>query len=231
MIGIGRVGGQKRAFIERQFGVNDGMFGSNAERGALRAFLRIAASALVLLTMMSCADSAVEPAESVTPPPGMFTALPTIEPSIIGDQPPTLAINTLDPTATPEPTATATPEPTATATPEPTATATPEPTATATPEPTATATPEPTSTATPEPTATATPEPTATATPEPTPRPRLNLRRRPRLNLRPRPRLNLLPRPRLNLLRRPRLNLRRRPRLNLLSLAPKDQALRPYIVR
>jgi len=91
----------------------------------------------------------------------------------------------IEPTATPEPTATevpptATPEPTATATPEPTATevpptATPEPTI----EPTATevpptATPEPTieptatevpPTATPEPTATATPEPTATEVP------------------------------------------------------------------
>ena len=96
----------------------------------------------------------------------------------------------IEPTATPEPTATevpptATPEPTATATPEPTATevpptATPEPTIeptatevppTATPEPTATATPEPTATEVP-PTATPVP-PTATpvpptATPEPT---------------------------------------------------------------
>ena len=108
------------------------------ERGA------VALALVALLTMIACGGSAEEPAPSPTPPSGMFSTLPTTEPPVVGDQPPTIELNTPVPTPTPHPTLT--PNPTYTPVPTPT----PNPTYTPTPDPTATpvllpaATPQPT---------------------------------------------------------------------------------------
>ena len=142
---------------------------------------------LTLLALIACGGESEEPAPSPTAPPGMFSTLPTDEPPELGDQPPTIELNTPEPSFTPQPTFTPnptytpvpTPTPDPTGTPVPTvtpdSTATPVPKPTVTPEPIAlpdpTATPVPKPTVTPEPTAlpdpTATPVPKPTATPEP----------------------------------------------------------------
>ena len=156
---------------------------SNTGHGVTGALLRLAAGAAVLLALLACGGPAGEPAASLTPPPGMFSTLPTSEPPVVGDQPPTIALNTPEPTFTPHPTPTPNPTytPVPTPTPNPTNTPTPNPTATPVPTPTLvplpTATPYPT--ATPNPTATPTSSPTAapqpTYTPAPTPDRRYNV--------------------------------------------------------
>ena len=127
-----------------------------------------------MLLAIACGDAPVGPADTPTPPAGMFSILPTTEPPVAGDQfgividlattPTQMPV----PTATPEPTPTQMPDPTATS--EPAPTQTPEPTAT--PEPTPTQTPAPTftpvPTATPYPTSTPYPTPTTQPTQEPT---------------------------------------------------------------
>ena len=145
--------------------------------GVSVAFLGLGAAALALLallTMMACGGSAEKPGPSPTPPSGMFSTLPTSEPPVVGDQPPTIELNTPVPTPTSQPTPTPnptyTPVPTPMPLPTPNPTATPDPTATPTPNPTATPLPTPNPTATAYPTAypTATVYPTATAYPYPT---------------------------------------------------------------
>ena len=112
---------------ERRTRVNEGMFQGNTGRGALGPLLRITAYALALAVVVACGGSAMEPGPSPTPPSGMFSTLPTTEPPVVGDQPPTIELNTPEPTYTPQPTPTANP----TYTPVPTPTANP----TFTPEP------------------------------------------------------------------------------------------------
>ncbi len=101
----------------------------------------------------SASTATSEPTASKAPSPTV-----TIEPTVP-------ATETMEPTATDEPTQTPTPTPTE----EPTQTPTAEPTATPTEAPTSTPTEEPTATPTEESTATPTEEPTATPTEEPTP--------------------------------------------------------------
>ena len=142
------------------------MFGRNTGRDTLDVLLKLAASAIALLAIMACNDSGEgPPPPSPTAPPGMFSTLPTDEPPIVGDQPPTIELNMEIPTATPQPTPTPNPTYTPVPTPTPDPTYTPVPTPTPLPTPT----PNPTATATPVPTPT--PNPTATATPVPTPTP------------------------------------------------------------
>ena len=108
------------------------MTNSKTVYGVSVALLELGAAALALLallTMVACGGSAKEPASSPTPPPGMFSTLPTIEPPIMGDQPPTIELNTPVPTPTLHPTPT--PDPTYT----PLPTLTPDPTATPVPDP------------------------------------------------------------------------------------------------
>ena len=135
MICISGVGGQKRGPLVRDcLDRMRGMYRRNVERGTMGAFLRMAAGALVLLTMMAwvaCSNSTAEPEAPPNPPPGMFASLPTSEPPIVGDRPPSIELNMLEATPTPDPTPTATPDPTPTATPDPTPTPTPDPTPTA----------------------------------------------------------------------------------------------------
>ena len=83
---------------------------------------------LALLTMMACGGSAEKPGPSPTPPSGMFSTLPTSEPPVVGDQPPTIELNTPVPTPTSQPTPT--PNPTYTPVPTPMPLPTPNPTAT-----------------------------------------------------------------------------------------------------
>ena len=131
------------------------------ERGA-------AALALVaLLTMIACGGPAMESAPSPTPPSGMFSTLPTTEPPVVGDQPPTIELNTPEPTYTPQPTPTPNPTYTPVPTPTPNPTYTPVPTPTSNPTGTSLPTPVPT----PDPTATPTPNPVATPQPTYTPEP------------------------------------------------------------
>ena len=117
---------------------------------------------LVALAMLACNDSGNGSVSSPEAPPGMFSTLPTSEPPVLGDQPPTVELNTPEPTLTPQPTPT--PNPTYTPVPTPTAlpTGTPTPNPTGTPVPT----PTPNPTATPQPTHT--PQPTYTPVPLPT---------------------------------------------------------------
>ena len=91
--------------------------------------LRLAAGALILLAMTACEDSAGESASSPTPAPGLLSSLPTDEPPIAGGRPPTIELNTPEPTFTLQPTPT--PNPTYTPVPTPT----PLPTNTPTPAP------------------------------------------------------------------------------------------------
>ena len=140
---------------ERRTGVNEDMFEGNTGRGAVGPLFRIAAGALAMLVITACGGSAEVPAPSPTPPSGMFSTLRTTEPPVVGDQPPTIELNTPEPTFTPQPTFT--PNPTYTPVPTPTAdpAATPDPTPTPTRQPTHT--PQPTYTPHP----TALPYPTA----------------------------------------------------------------------
>ena len=124
--------------IERRTGVNEGMFEGNTGRGALGPLLRIIAGALALAVVVACGGSAMEPGPSPTPLSGMFSTLPTTEPPVVGDQPPTIELNTPEPTPTPLPTPTSNP----TGTPLPTLVPTPNPTPT--PQPTYTPAPLPT---------------------------------------------------------------------------------------
>ena len=112
---------------------------------------------LTALAMLACSGSDGGSVSTPTAPPGMFSTLPTSEPPVLGDQPPTVELNTPEPTLTPQPTPTPNPTytPNPTATPLPTGTPTPNPTGTPVP----TATPNPTGTPAP----TQTPNPTATA--------------------------------------------------------------------
>ena len=89
----------------------------------------------------------------------MFSTLPTSEAPVVGDQPPTIELNTAEPTVTPQPT----PTPNPTYTPEPTPTPLPTPT----PYPTGAPAPTPDPTASPKPTAR--PDPTLTPHLTPTP--------------------------------------------------------------
>ncbi|MXY21528.1 MAG: hypothetical protein F4Y49_09380 [Dehalococcoidia bacterium] len=162
---------------------------SNTETGHRTSghFMGLMAAAFAMLLAIACGDTPVGPADTPTPPAGMFSILPTTEPPVAGDQfgividlattptqtpvpPPT---QTPVPTATPEPTPTQTLDPTATS--EPTPTQTPEPTPTQTPEPTFTPQPTytPVPTATPYPTSTPYPTPTTQPTQEPTATPGL----------------------------------------------------------
>ena len=171
---------------ERRTGVNEGMFEGNTGRGALGPLLRITAGALAMAVVVACGGSAMEPGQSPTPPSGMFSTLPTTEPPVVGDQPPTIELNTAEPTYTPQPT----PTPNPTYTPEPTPTPLPTPTSnpTGTPLPTPVPTPDPT--ATPQPTYTPlptyTPVPLATATPYPTSTPYPTVTRIPMATPKPR---------------------------------------------
>ena len=133
-----------------------------AGRKALETIFILAAGALALLAVIGCGAADLGPAPSPTPPPSMFSTLPTTESPAIGDQP-GLVIN-LGATATPEPTGT--PQPTYTPGPTPTPYPTPNPALqpTYTPGPT----PTPYATPTPAPQPTYTPVPTPTAAPVPT---------------------------------------------------------------
>ena len=115
---------------------------------------------LIALATLACSGSDGGSVSTPTAPPGMFSTLPTSEPPVLGDQPPTVELNTPEPTLTPPPTPT--PNPTYTPVPTPTPLPTPPPLPTPTPSPTAT--PEPT--VTPQPTHT--PQPTYTPVPLPT---------------------------------------------------------------
>ena len=138
-----------------------------------RSFLKLAVGALALLAVLACGGSAAEPTPSPTAPSGMFSTLPTTESPLVGDQSPTIELNTLEPTSThlptpaPDPTSTPIPAPTPDPTGTPIPTPTPNPTATPIPAPTPypTATPQPTYT--PYPTYTPIPAPNPTATPRP----------------------------------------------------------------
>ena len=133
---------------------------------------------LIALAMLACSGSDGGSESTPTAPPGMFSTLPTSEPPVLGDQPPTVELNTPEPTLTPQPTPTPNPTYTPVPTPTPLPTGTPTPNPTGTPAPTATSnptgTPVPTATAnptgTPVPIPTATANPTAMQTPEPLPR-------------------------------------------------------------
>ena len=79
------------------------------------------------------------------------------------------ALDTPDPTPTPDPDPTPTPDPDPTPTPDPDPTPTPDPDPTPTPDPDPTPTPDPDPTPTPDPDPTPTPDPDPTPTPEPSP--------------------------------------------------------------
>ena len=117
------------------------MISPNGRQSLASTIWKFTVSSLLMLAMLACnntaEDSKGDPEASLTPPPGMFSILPTTESSVVGDDP-TLELNldTPEPTFTPEPTLTPIP----TLTPEPAPTATPLPTATSTP----TVTPGPT---------------------------------------------------------------------------------------
>ncbi len=147
------------AFTGRLTGENEQILESNAGRRTLKILLKIAVGTLVLLAIIACNGPDEGSASSPTPPTGMFSTLPTTEPPIEGDQPPTVELNTPQPTLTPNPTYTPVPTPT------PNPTGTPEPT----PTPNPTGTPVPTPEPTPDPTPVPTPEPTPQPTPVPTP--------------------------------------------------------------
>ena len=133
----------------------------NHGRNTLELLLRSAAVGLVLLAMLACGDSGDAAQQSPTAPPGMFSTLPTREAPVVGDQPPTIELNTAEPTVTPQPT----PTPNPTYTPEPTPDRTPTQAPMPTPKPAGT--PVPTATEYP----TSTPYPTYTPYPTDTPSP------------------------------------------------------------
>ena len=119
---------------------------------------------LAALATPACSGSDGGAVSTPTAPPGMFSTLPTSESPVLGDQPPTVELNTPEPTLTPQPTPT--PNPTYTPVPTPTAL----PTGTPTPNPTGTPVPTPTPNPTGAPVPTATPRPTSTPAPAATPR-------------------------------------------------------------
>ena len=108
------------------------MNSGNHCRKATRRLLELAVGALALLAIVACGSSEEEPASSPTPPPGMFSTLPTKEPAVVDDQPTTIEVKTKEPTPTPDPTVTPIP----TVSPTPTATPAPVPGPTAAPGPT-----------------------------------------------------------------------------------------------
>ena len=73
---------------------------------------------LIALAMLACSGSDGGSESTPAAPPGMFSTLPTSEPPVLGDQPPTVELNTPEPTLTPQPTPT--PNPTYTPVPTPT---------------------------------------------------------------------------------------------------------------
>ena len=125
---------------------------------------------LTALAMLACSGSDGGSVSTPTAPLGMFSTLPTSEPPVLGDQPPTVELNTPEPTLTPQPTPTLNPTYTPVPTPTPLPTRTPTPNPTGTPAPTRTPNPTvtPVPTATPYPTSTPYPTPQPTFTPQPT---------------------------------------------------------------
>ena len=89
----------------------DKMAERNTGRGNGATFLKLVATAMVLLTMLACGEATQSPESTSAPPPGMFSQLPTNEPPILGDQPPVIELNTPEPTLTPNPTYTPVPKP------------------------------------------------------------------------------------------------------------------------
>ena len=144
------------------------MINPKAREWRFGPILKLLATQLALLVVLACVGSSGAPPASPTPPPGMFSTLPTTEPPVVGDHLPTIEMKTL----TPNPTYAAVPTPTPYPTATPYPTFTPQPTYTPpvlTPTPYPTATPYPTFT--PQPTYTPpvlTPTPYPTATPYPT---------------------------------------------------------------
>ena len=136
------------------------MINPKAREWTFGPILKLLATLLALLVVLACVGSSGAPPASPTPPPGMFSTLPTTEPPVVGDHLPTIELKTLTPNPTYLPVPTPTPYPTAT----PYPTFTPQPTYT---PPVPTPTPYPT--ATPYPTFT--PQPTYTPVPTTRPRP------------------------------------------------------------
>ena len=60
---------------------------SEYRQGAPSAFLILAVIALAVVALLTCEDTSDDPEPTPTVPPGYFSALPTIEPPIVGDQP------------------------------------------------------------------------------------------------------------------------------------------------
>ena len=79
---------------------------------------KLAAAGLLVFALAACGNDGRAPVGTPAAPPGMFSTLPTTEHPAEGDQPPTIELNTPEPTPTPNPTYT--PEPTST--PRPSAT-------------------------------------------------------------------------------------------------------------
>ena len=149
------------------------MINPKAREWTFGPILKLLATQLALLVVLACVGSSGAPPASPTPPPAMFSTLPTTEPPVVGDHLPTIEMKTLTPNPTYSPVPTPTPYPTATPYPtftlQPTYTPpvlTPTPYPTATPYPTFT--PQPTYT---PPAPTPTPYPTATPYPTFTPQP------------------------------------------------------------
>ena len=78
----------------------------NTGRGNGRALLKPVVTAMVLLAFLACGGATQGPEPTSEPPPGMFSVLPTTENPSLGDQPPTIELNTPEPTLTPQPTPT-----------------------------------------------------------------------------------------------------------------------------
>ena len=153
------------------------MINPKAREWTFGPILKLLATLLALLVVLACVGSSGAPPASPTPPPGMFSTLPTTEPPVVGDHLPTIELKTLTPNPTYSPVLTPTPYPTATPyptfTPQPTYTPpvpTPTPYPAATPYPTFTPQPTytPVPTQTPYPTATPYPMSAPTFTPQPT---------------------------------------------------------------
>ena len=108
-----------------QRAINLGMLRSRLSQNSFIVCIGIAALALA---MLACSDSSDESAATPTAPPGMFSTLPTDESPVSGDQPPTIELNTPEPTLTPDPTPTPNPTYTPVPSPTPLPSATPVPT-------------------------------------------------------------------------------------------------------
>ena len=96
-----------------------------------KRLLEFAVGSFALLAVLACGSTEEKPEPSLTPPPGMFSTLPTNEPAEFGDQPTSIDVKTKEPTPTSMPT----PSPTPTQAPTPTAEPTSTPIPTATPAP------------------------------------------------------------------------------------------------